>query len=272
MRGTFVAKRYYAYNNPILPTQQASDPGRSDPGRELLPMEMKRCIAWVRDNHNAVIAVCTVGILAVTAVYAVVATLQWCAMRGQLLAMQSANQTSRDQIRLSVRPWVGLTDDPDPIQSTPITFDQDGNASIEYQLEMKNFTGGAAQDVVSTARLLVTEDGGAIKAARQEVCSDNYVGHPERDMGLTLFPGTAHLVKTSSSSFERSKMVTNSYTGGVEGWLIGCIGYRDQFLHLYHYAFVFWYLLDRSSDTHEFKVVPGAKLLGKFVPKYASVD
>lgn len=82
--GTFIAKRYRAYNNPITETQETCNSER-----EPFPMEVERCLAWIRRNHSAVTAITTVGIFLVTAVYAVFAALQWRAMQSQLREMQA---------------------------------------------------------------------------------------------------------------------------------------------------------------------------------------
>jgi hypothetical protein len=84
--GTFVAKRYRAYNAPMTQAHRAADSER-----EPLPIEMIRCLAWMRRNHNAVTAMFTVGIFLATSIYTVFAIKQW-------LAMNESNAINRENV------------------------------------------------------------------------------------------------------------------------------------------------------------------------------
>jgi hypothetical protein len=91
--GTSFPERDHAHNDPISQCQKTSDSER-----EPSPMELKRISEWFNGlNHDGVTALFTVGIFIATAIYAVVATLQWCAMRrsneinnGALVSVQRA--------------------------------------------------------------------------------------------------------------------------------------------------------------------------------------
>ena len=94
--GTFIAKRYYGYNNPI---GQAQD--TTYPQGEPLPMEFKALLEWMRDskNHEPVTAVFTIGIFVATAIYAVFAIFQWC-------AMGESNRINRTALESVQRPFI----------------------------------------------------------------------------------------------------------------------------------------------------------------------
>jgi hypothetical protein len=135
------------------------------------------------------------------------------------------------QTRISVRPWVGLTDDMNPIQTTRVAFNKDGDASVTYEIISKNYSNSAATGVTAHAQLLISEDIPYIfGAALDEACSDNYVSLSSWG-GSVLFPGKSQHVIKSASSVNRSVIKVGT-EGKTEVWLVGCIGYRDQFSSL----------------------------------------
>jgi len=85
--GTSITKTHQGEHTAINQTQQAHDAERKP-----IPVEMKRCIAWARRNHNAIIAFSSVGILVVTTLYAVFAYLQWSTMQDQLTDYESGQR------------------------------------------------------------------------------------------------------------------------------------------------------------------------------------
>ena len=93
------------------------------------------------------------------------------------------------QTRISVRPWVGFTDDMNPIQTTHVAFNKDGDASVTYEIISKNYSNSAATGVTAHAQLLISEDIPYIfGAALDEACGDNYVSLNSWG-GSVLFPG-----------------------------------------------------------------------------------
>ncbi len=106
-----MAQRYLGYNDPIGQEQEATDPKG-----ETLPMELKRIIEWFNTlNHDGVTALFTVGIFVATAIYAVVAIAQWCAMR-------NSNEINRDALRSVQRAFVTFSPSLDTIiRITPQT-------------------------------------------------------------------------------------------------------------------------------------------------------
>jgi hypothetical protein len=117
-----------------------------------LPMEMRRCFAWLRSNHNAVIAVFTVGIFVVSAIYALVATLQWCTMRGQLGEMQAGGrQTDRQLIVIegATRATVGA----DVVIDWKSVRHQQGTHRLRLVLKLANKGKTAAEHVCVAANI-----------------------------------------------------------------------------------------------------------------------
>lgn len=213
----------------------------------------------------------------IVAIYTYYARQQWIATAANLgEAKRSANaaeealRISRDGLRISVRPWVGITDEIGSVQTSPIQFDANGNASMGYSITVKNFSQNAAQNVMVVAALLVTEDLEAIRAKQSELSGDNFVG--KTDMGFLLFPGNARLGTQSASSFPRNKMVSKSYTGKFEAFLVGCVAYRDQFGVLYHTKFIYWLVDPATRHPIEFDATPNTVQQGIFIPWHTSID
>ncbi len=67
-------------------------------------------------------------------------------------------------------------------------------------------------------------------------------------------------------------MTSRSYTGKLEGWLVGCIGYRDQFDFLYHSRFIYWLNEPSTKHAKEFDAIPNTAIEGVFLPWYTSVE
>lgn len=65
---------------------------------------------------------------------------------------------SREQIRISSRPWVGISDDPDGMSFTSLILDKDATAWMSYKLKAKNFGTAGAQNILPLAMLVITED------------------------------------------------------------------------------------------------------------------
>ncbi len=185
-------------------------------------------------------------------------------------AAKEALLNSREQLRISVRPRVGITDEPGGLKTTPIQFDSQGNATIHFSVTVKNYGNYAAQNVMVVIFLMVTEDLDAIRTRQVETRGDNYVG--KRDMGFVLFPGGGRLSVNSASSFERSAMISKSYTEKFEAYLVGCIGYRDQFGALYRTNFIYWLVHPNTMMPIEFDAVPNSKIQGVFIPWHSFLD
>jgi hypothetical protein len=213
----------------------------------------------------------------VVGIYTYYARQQWLATAANLReakrsadAAEEALKISRDELRISVRPWAGITDERDGVQTSAIKFDAEGNASMEYSVIVKNYSSNAAQNVMAIAFLVVSEDLEAVKAKLLEVSGDNFVG--KTDMGFLLFPGNARMASRSVSVFPRAQMVSKSYTGKFEAFLVGCVGYRDQFGVLYHTKFVYWLADPSTGRPIEFDAIPNGEQHGVFIPWHSSID
>jgi hypothetical protein len=119
-----------------------------------------------------------------------------------------------------------------------IKFNPNGDATVEYTIHAKNYSNNPAQHVWAFAQLLVTQDTFAIHDWQTWSCGEHLIGN--REVGVVLFPGRLRAFSISSSLFERTKMVSKTDDGKFEGWLVGCIGYRDQAGFLYRTGFTYW--------------------------------
>ena len=123
------------------------------------------------------------------------------------------------------------------------------------------------------AGLVVTEDFTEVNRKMNEFCGDNYVGHPDMDMGFVLDPAKQQLVTEMGGLYPRSMMISKSSSKKFEGWLVGCIGYRDQFGYLYHMKFIYD-LADPKFLGHpmEFDATPNTQITGSFKQWWAAID
>jgi hypothetical protein len=165
-------------------------------------------------------------------------------------------------MRLQQRPWVGIDDSLDALQTSPIHFDKQGNASLGYAIKVKDFSNNAAQNVNVSFGLMVTSDLAKVIARRDELCS---VSVTNPDFGLVIFPGIQRITTKSSTRFPRSEMVDNkSYVPKFQAFLVGCIGYRDSTGHLYHSGYIYWPTDPETGLAVGFDVVPN----GQFVVQH----
>jgi hypothetical protein len=68
-------------------------------------------------------------------------------------------------------------------------------------------------------------------------------------------------------------MISKSYTGQLQAWLVGCIGYRDQFKTLYHTGFIYWLADPKTKQPFAFDPpAPNSELPGVFVPHSGYID
>ena len=188
----------------------------------------------------------------------------------QAFILNSTDKAVEKQIRISVRPWVGLSDEAVAIQTTGLRFDQEDNAVVSYQIISKNFSSSAAKNVWANAFLVVSEDLALVYKKADEACGDNYVG--KIDIGSVLFPGKFANMIQSGSLVRKSEIIPGP-DGKVEAWLVGCIGYRDQFEVLYKTRFYYWYV--DPITNRAFTFVPAAansEIPGHFVEHHSSVE
>src|SRR6266853_1218431 len=131
---------------------------------------------------------------------------------------------AKKQTRLSVRPWVGLDEGPNAIETSSLQIDKDGNASLVYKIVAKNYSSTPAANVWAMANLVVADDLNTVYEQQRYACGDAVIGKP--DIGLVLFQGRDRQFTMYPSTTKISVKHENSLIGI---WLAGCIGYRDQF-------------------------------------------
>jgi hypothetical protein len=153
--------------------------------------------------------------------------------------------TAQQQLVQSARPWVGLDSEPSlGLQTAAFGFNGKV-ASVMYQMQIKNFSNYVATNVYPSIVLVIigNKTFDLVPKATKEQCA-RYDRNP--NIGGILFPGPAKLMK-EGPTFPDPTFITEETTG-LEAWVIGCIGYRDQFGNNHHTAFVYW-LVD--PKTHE---------------------
>jgi hypothetical protein len=185
--------------------------------------------------------------------------------QNQTAATKDALKSAQNQMRLSVRPWLGLDDegtDP-PVQTTQLIFDKDGNATIGYQTRVKNFGTQAAQGVLTVGNLAVTEDINAIFKAEETAC----YSYAEPDIGVVIFPGKNRLAWQTASQFQRKDMISKTGDGKFQAWLGLCIRYRDQFGCPYRTGYIYNFK-DTTSGARDlpmrFAATPNSRVDGEF--------
>jgi hypothetical protein len=134
---------------------------------------------------------------------------------------------SKEQLRITVRPWVGPIQEVVSLKSTPVQFDSKGNASISYQLPVQNFGSIPAQNVMPSAQLVVTNNLKRVLEAEAVACGGNRKSDPR--IGFVLFP-QGIMTGEGGSFYEQSKMIIPGNSDGkVTVFMVSCTTYRDQF-------------------------------------------
>jgi hypothetical protein len=220
-----------------------------------IPEAIERERAKPDERHYRVqvwLAVATTLAFVAAAIYA--GLTYWQANTTQELA-----RIAKEQTRISVRPWIGVSDDPKALQFSAVEFDQLGNAEIKWGILTKNYGSSGAQNVFVFAQLLVTEDIDRINRSENESC--RMVGDPR--MGDVSFPGKREFGQTMFSDYPKGEMVSKSGDGKLEAWIVGCIGYRDQFGYLYHTLFKYWLVQPEGvSEPVRVDPIPNTKVGG----------
>ncbi len=217
-------------------------------------------LTWIDKFRNLTTnEIAALGLL-VTVIIAVIYYLQ-------LRAMQATVEQMQTQTRLSVRPFVGLDEGLDAIQTTALHIDESGNANLAYIIRAKNYSNSPASNVWAGANLIVADDLYTVYEWQGYACGDAVIGKP--DVGQILFPGRDR-VFTSMPAM--AKISTKHEGSRLQVWLAGCIGYRDQFGYLYRTKFM--YML--YDDAGRVVVFDAPKqpidIRGHFAPTGGSID
>jgi hypothetical protein len=169
------------------------------------------------------------------------------------------------QIRISVRPWVGLTDDSNPIETTPLRFAENGDVRIDYKIITKNFSTAAVQSIDPFAQLVISENMASILAEREAACETNFIGGNTN--GAVSFAGKIQ-PGVMSASLVPKKDISVSQDGKTQAWLVGCIGYRDQFNFLYKTSFIYNYVDPAKNHGQRFILAANSQVNGVFVDRW----
>ncbi len=245
--GTFVAKTNHTQENAVDAPQKSEDANG-----EPIPVELKRIVKWIRDpiNHNAIIATFTALIFVATSAYAVIATLQWWTMQGQL-----------EQMRDARRAWVGTSQKLE-LTREPVFMVQELNGhkqvlmTIHYRAVIKNFGTTPARreyhnfsgywappntrfDWRMSCRMLYESD----KSARAK--SD----------ATDIFPESERVVEDTTAILIDAKVFKVVYNIGISG----CIAYTDVY-GVDHYT-EFLYLPVQPDPNQQIKVTDDPMLL-----------
>ncbi|HTX14805.1 MAG TPA: hypothetical protein VMD77_05875 [Candidatus Baltobacteraceae bacterium] len=191
-----------------------------------------------------------------------------CLIQQQLTTSEAANGISKTQMRLSVRPWVGVDDSPDAIRASRIFFDQDGNATIGYALTFKNYSSFAAQNVIAVPMLVITDDGTTIQNEIDMICGNNFMG---KDFGPELWPGKQRYITGYQDKWPRDHMVSKSPDGTVGASIVGCIGYRDQFDWLYKSPFRYSLVDPKTHTPIRITPTPLSSVTGQWLTDTGSI-
>jgi hypothetical protein len=185
----------------------------------------------------------------------------------QLIAMQDTVDKMQTQTRLSVRPWIGLDEGLNAIETTPLQIDATGNASLTYTIHAKNYSTSPASNVWSAANLVVADDLNTVYEQQDHACGDAMIGKP--DIGLVLFQGRDRTFNSMPSLTKVSLKHEKGYVVGV--WLAGCIGYRDQFGYLCRTKFI-WQLRDEGGAIVSLQdPIPAMIIKGRFTATASGV-
>lgn len=241
--------------------KSSSNPERTREDAEYspTPTQVVRCLIlwfrgfhWNREKPKATDWV-TVGLTFLVAVAAF-----WSAwiFQGQL------NEVRRST-RLSVRPWVGLDEGLDAIETTPLQVNAGGTAGLVYTIRTKNYSNTPAANVWAMAQLVVADDLNTAYEQQGYMCSDAVIGKP--DIGMVLFQGRDRPFTSYPSATKISRKHENSLIGV---WLAGCIGYRDQFGYLCRTKFLWSFSPDDPSQAAALQSspVPAMTVVGHFTP------
>jgi hypothetical protein len=191
----------------------------------------------------------------------------------QLKVTSDALLVSRDQLRLSVRPWLAL-DDEIPIEVSPVRFDIHENARVDYSFSIKNFSSSAAQSIIQDGKLILTAGNmEPVRVAWDGACladmvdSNPIAGTP----GTVLMPGRVRVGQINHDSTIERSAFPKSPDGMYQAFFIVCVGYRDQFLHKYRTRYSYR-PRTREGGGIRFKVSPGIVFDQPFMPYGSSIE
>jgi len=217
----------------------------------------RTCCAWlwrkVITNSSVVVALATVAMAITTGIYTIYSQKQWHSMQ--------------DSLRISVRPFVGVDEGADALQTGPVHIDEAGNASVVYRIRAKNYSNSPANNVTTMANFIVADDLNTVYQQEEYACGDAVIGKP--DIGLILFPGKERFF----TSMDATTTISSKHPGSrLQAWLAGCIGYRDQFGYLYRTKFMYMLYDDAGRVVVFDRPTQPIDIRGHFVMTGGSID
>ena len=195
---------------------------------------------------------------------------------GALYIYRQQSNTMTDQLkeaqlqrRLSVRPWVGLADEIDPLYTTPIHINEHGDATGNYFMKIKNYSSVAAQEVFGAAQIVLSADMREVDKAETGICAENAIGG--YGLGTVLWPGKLLQTQTFPMIQAKSWRGKPDYLGKYGVFLVGCIGYRDQFGWFYTTGFIFS-MRNGSTGAVQTGAEPNTDIVGSWAPSTGHVS
>ncbi len=189
---------------------ESSNEQPNNTNREPAPPEVW---ADIKKNPESVMAIFTMLIFAATAAYAVIATLQWC-------ALLDSNKINRENVIAAQRPW--LTNDGNG--SLVITDVSEDALTGSFTFNVKNFGPSPALDVGQAIQLFVRTRGdmSEFDEAKKKACQSADAGAVVG--GNSIFPQQTH-----NYSWEPSFLVPGLRKEIGVILIEGCLAYTDQF-------------------------------------------
>jgi hypothetical protein len=202
-----------------------------------------------------------IGTIVVAVVVAIIYGWQLRVMQKQLIEAKSAT-------KLSQRPWLGLDEVNNGLETSPLKFDDHGNALLNYVARVKNFGQYGAQNVAFYPILLLSDKASDAQSQEDAACK---VFIDER-FGYLLFPGIARAVE-SHPLFQDKQQFSLDKKGGASAWISGCIFYKDQFGYRYHTKVIYSMVspVDRRTPV-VFPPMVNSEVNGVFVLFHSSMD
>jgi hypothetical protein len=188
-------------------------------------------------------------------------------LRFQKQSGKAMLEEMQTQTRLSVRPYVGLDESSDVIQTAPLDIEPSMTPPANfYPLRVKNYSISVATNVFAVAALVVADDMYTVWEEQSNKCSDALIGKPE--IGFTVFPNRDKTLNLAALPVFKSKHPGSR----LQVWLTGCVSYRDQFNYLYRTKFMFM-LVDENDRIIAFDPPKHPLAIsGHFIQSGGSID
>lgn len=210
------------------------------------------------EHANATMAVFTMLIFGATVAYTVIATFQWCSMRGQLAEMIRQGNDIESQFTLSHRPWVGIYK---PIEiKTPLTFD-DANVTFTPIFTVKNTGASPAFQTVTQIDLFAGTPNNPLQARTSLTftCDPSFAtAISENHLGAFILPGDEPALPPGEVKIPRKNF--RHLEGENSVYLVVCVAYSDDQQRQHGTSQVYIFTADDGRTTFPFpmtETIPG---------------